>query len=101
MASYQYLDMCYGTTQDLYTAIASSCPVTNSLGWSIVCTPTATGYTIKNYVSDTGFKTQTIIPTLKNCSYDVVDSAELAWLVVGVFLVAWAIRQNMTILRMR
>lgn len=99
-----YQGKCFSTSLDLHQEIASNCPTVSPDGaYLIQCTPSQTKIVVTR-------KTTGLIPTTTNTDYipqqiacdpdkSITDATELAWMIVGVWLAAWCIRQIIRVIR--
>jgi len=99
-----YQGKCFSTTLDLHREIASNCPTVSPDGaYLIQCTPSETKIVVTR-------KTTGLIPTTTNTDYipqqitcdpelQLNDGIEMAWLIVGVWVSAWCIKQIINVIR--
>ncbi|MFL9711441.1 hypothetical protein [Methylobacillus sp. Pita1] len=71
--------------------MAAGCPIVTSDGQALTCTPTQTGYTITKSDGVTG-TTIEVTPPLIECTPQIGDSLELAWMCIGVIATAWGFK---------
>lgn len=82
---YQAGELCVATAREVYDYAAAQCaPVSGGQAVSCLATDAGVSVTI-------GTQTTQIHPALVQCS-DPLDTIALAWLVVGVLVIAWAWR---------
>lgn len=99
-----YQGKCFSTTLDFHREIASNCPTVSPDGaYLIQCTPSETKIVLTR-------KTTGLIPTTTNTDYipqqiacdpdqAMNDAIDLAWLIVGVWVAAWCIKQIINVIR--
>lgn len=85
---YLYHGLCYSQPSSVYSAMAADCPPVNNAGLPVVCTATATGYSVKTGSSWAA----PITPPLVNCLPEVADAAALGGLVVAALAAAFALK---------
>ncbi|MBA3754955.1 MAG: hypothetical protein H0X02_01415 [Nitrosomonas sp.] len=103
---YRYKNLCLDTVEQLHQVIAADCPIIASNGGSsIKCTPTTTEILITvDQIPTTGVTNQqNYVPDLIACDSApaIADVIELSWLVVSVWVAAWAIKKMIDALRGR
>ncbi|BBL35722.1 hypothetical protein Nstercoris_01997 [Nitrosomonas stercoris] len=104
MGSY-YKRQCYPTVIEYHQAVASDCPTVSPDGTAFFsCEADASKITLKK--TSQGLlgpvtTTTNYTPGQIACDPDqqLLDGIELAWLVVGVWVAAWAIKQVAVLLR--
>ena len=91
--SFQYKNKCYGSIADLNSAVAVDCPVVSGNLIGVTCTPTASDVTVSAWSAGINI-IQAVVPAQVPCVVpDLATPAELAWLVGGVWILAWGIRK--------
>ena len=96
--SFQYKNKCFETALELHSAIAADCPLVMGNIYGITCTATAADVTFNGWLNGVNV-VQTIVPVQNPCAVPTLQPVtDLAWLVVGVWAAAWAIRKMMTML---
>lgn len=99
---YKFNDKCYETLFDMHAAFASFCQASGSgLGTNLLsCKPDSAGYVVIQSFSVSNGTPGTpwnFYPPQVTCDYSglptTADIVETAWLVVGVWVVAWAFRK--------
>jgi|GEM_PF-6135248 len=93
-----YQGKCFPTSLDLHQEIASNCPTVSPDGvYLIQCTPSETKIVLSRTDTNTLITTTTdYIPNQIACDPEVPmnDAIDAAWLIVGVWIVAWGIRKT-------
>lgn len=108
---YKYKAECLETLQEFYDRYAEDCSNQVAVGSSLTitkCISTSTGVDVWAYKIDTGALVQSnsaniphITPQTFSCNYTspssttitTADIVETSWLIVGVWVVAWAVRK--------
>lgn len=102
MGSY-YKRQCYPTATDYHQAVASDCPtVSQDGGYLIQCSPSESKIVLSRTDVNTLVTTTTdYTPGQIACDPDqqLSDGIALAWLVVGVWVAAWCVRQIVNVIR--
>lgn len=107
---YKFLDQCYDTKQDFLNSVAQHCysPGSGSGGISSYftsCIANTDDITVQAYLLSNGTAQTpwTYTPQLISCDFlpppTLSDSIELAWLVVGVWVVAWGFKKMAEVIR--
>ncbi len=100
-----YQGKCFSTSLDLHREIASDCPTVSPDGaYLIQCAPSETKIVVSR--TDTNTLTTTTfdyIPQQIACDPDAQmnDAIDMAWLIVGVWVAAWCIKQVANVIRRR
>jgi len=104
MGSY-YKRQCYPTVTDYHQAVASDCPTVSPDGTAFfTCAADASKITFnKTSQGLLGPVTTTTYYTPGQIACDpdqqLSDAVDLAWLVVGVWVAAWCVRQIVNVIR--
>jgi hypothetical protein len=88
LMSYLYAGNCYSSAEGVYRAMAASCPPVTASGDPLVCTATATGYTVQ-VGNNSAIQ---VSPSLTPCVPELSDASELAGLVVAALASVYAFR---------
>lgn len=100
-----YQGKCFSTAFDLHQEIASNCPTVSSDGaYLIQCAPSEAKIVLSRTDVNTLVTTVTdYIPQQIACDPDLQlnDGIGMAWLVVGVWISAWCIKQIINVIRSR
>jgi len=99
-----YQGKCFSTTLDLHREIASNCPTVSPDGaYLIQCTPSETKIVLTREMTGSPFETTytDYIPQQITCDPEkqLNDGIEMAWLIVGVWVSAWCIKQIINVIR--
>lgn len=99
-----YQGKCFSSTLDLHQEIASNCPTVSPDGaYLIQCAPSETNIVVTRITTDLVPTTTTsdYIPQQIACDPDVQlnHAIDLAWLVAGVWVLAWSFRKVAQIFR--
>lgn len=98
-----YHGKCFSTTLDLHREIASNCPSVSPDGaYLIQCTPSETKIIVSRTDTNTLITTSAdYIPQQITCDPEkqLNDGIEMAWLIVGVWVSAWCIKQIINVIR--
>lgn len=94
---YRYKNYCLDTVTEMHSVVASDCQTVTLDGTAIVkCTPTSTDITVSIIDISTGTTvTRAYVPEQIICDTApaLADVAEIAWLVIGVWVTAWAFKK--------
>lgn len=100
-----YQGKCFSTTLDLHREIASNCPTVSPDGvYLIQCAPSETKIIVSRTDTNALITTTTdYIPQQITCDPELQlnDGIEMAWLIVGVWVSAWCIKQIINVIRSR
>lgn len=92
--SYLYKSHCYDTTTELFSVVASDCPLYSDGEKIIQCTPTQSGVDVSiTDLSTSTTQSYSITPVQIPCAPNLTSVIDLSWQIVLVFIVAWGIRQ--------
>lgn len=92
--SYMYKAHCYDTTTELFSVVASDCPLYSEDGKIIQCAPTQSGVDITvTDLSTSITQSYSITPVQIPCEPNLSSVIDLSWQIVLVFIAAWSIRQ--------
>ncbi len=91
--SYLLDTRCFTDQDSYFSAVAAKCPLTLANGDLVSCVPTLTGVdlTYTNPVTLIA-STYSYVPPQVTCPDVIHDVVSTAWLVVGVWVIAWGIR---------
>lgn len=93
---------CFNTTAEADNMYASYCGITSTdASYIIYCYPNEFGGInfVRENLSTGATIVQSSILTYPNCEVQVGNTTELAWLVVGVWVVAWGFRKMIEVLK--
>ena len=91
--SFLYKNKCFSTVLELNSAVAADCSVVSGNMIGVTCTPTASDVSVSGWVAGVNY-VSTVVPVQIPCVVpDLQPVSELAWLVVGCWVLAWGLRK--------
>lgn len=101
-----YQGRCFSSDLEFHQEVASNCPtVSPDAGMLITCTPSETKIVVTRTTTDSVPITTThdYIPAQIACNPDLQlnDAIDMAWLIGGVWVAAWCLKQIINVIRSR
>ena len=91
--SFLYKNKCFDTALELNSAVAADCPLVSGNIYGLTCTATGSDVAVNGWLNGVSFS-QVVVPVQNACvTPSIQPVSELAWLVVGCWVLAWGLRK--------